>query len=92
VLLWSFESAAFYDLCSDTWTLLEHPPMPPLTEYRALWAGSELLVWGSDAADNIVAHRLDPNGGGWRDEPEIDRVVTPVWTGTEILIPIHHAP
>ena len=103
-LIWgSFSNAAQelrvgggrYALASDTWSALSQDGAPTAREdHRAVWTGSEMLVWGGeDLSGNSFADgaRYDPATDSWAamtvdNAPLARNDHSAVWTGSEMLV------
>jgi N-acetylneuraminic acid mutarotase len=78
---------------SDTWQSTA-PDLPaPRMSPTAVWTGSEMIVWGGNAAAGTVTStggRYDPATNSWRsvdsDTPDPRSYHTAVWTGTEMIV------
>jgi N-acetylneuraminic acid mutarotase len=80
---------------ADSWeaTATPSPPMAR-TVQRAVWTGSEMIVWGgldSSGAATNAGERYDPALDAWSeisgiDSPEARYHHTAVWTGTEMIV------
>ena len=85
-----------YDPATDSWTPTSLTNVPePRGAHAAIWTGSEMIVWGgygvTMAAVGGGRYDPDPGGDSWRatsliNEPAGRRVVTGVWTGSEMIV------
>ena len=84
-----------YALASDTWSALSQDGAPTAREdHRAVWTGSEMLVWGGeDLSGNSFADgaRYDPATDSWAAMSEDNAPLarddhSAVWTGSEMLV------
>jgi len=83
------DNGAAYDPDDDTWRRLPESPVWSLAGHRAVWTGTEMLVWGG--VDNFAeGAAYEPSADRWRMLP------TPpipgrsshvaVWTGKEMIV------
>ena len=91
-------TGGIYDPLSDTWQPTSTSDAPTGREnYRAIWTGTEMVVWGGyDIVNtNLVAlntgGRYDPLTDNWRatstsDAPSGRYSFSAVWSGTNVLI------
>ena len=82
-----------YDPRSAVWRGLSFAGLTPRDDPRAVWTGSEMIVWGGhdDYKENNDGGRYDPVTDRWRPvsvvgapEPREDH--TMVWTGREMIV------
>lgn len=62
---------ALYDPATDSWTILPEAPLDPRTGARAVWTGTEILLFGGVAGHSSEQHRgngaaYNPSAGTWR--------------------------
>jgi len=92
LLLWADHPVA-YDPVTDTWRTLADAPIDRRLEATSVWTGTQWIVWGglalvddSTRGDGVA---YDPATDVWRvlpASPLSQRIVSGVWTGTEVLI------
>jgi N-acetylneuraminic acid mutarotase len=93
---WGGNDAALYDPGTDSWVAVASPPVHP-TEYRAVWSGHEVLLFGYP--DGNAAY--NPSTNTWRELSStgapptasiaaFDKIV--VWSGTEALVITDYSP
>jgi beta-lactamase regulating signal transducer with metallopeptidase domain len=105
VIIWGGRSAfdnfevkgdgARYNPATDTWTPLSQVGTPNgRSQMAAVWAGSEMLIWGGAGEGWInepAGGRYDPRTDTWRalsqsGSPESRMGLTAIWTGSEMLV------
>jgi N-acetylneuraminic acid mutarotase len=91
-------SGGVYDPTNDAWSDTPIAGAPASREiHTAIWTGSEMIVWGGQAApggDFVVfgdGGRLDPAAGQWRPVSALNAPAprtwhTAVWTGSRMLV------
>ncbi len=82
----------------DTWASTRWGPPSARFGHKAVWTGSEMIVWGGDDGvsidhNTISGGRYDPATDEWTPTPVIDgnwlysRIdFSAVWTGTEMIV------
>jgi N-acetylneuraminic acid mutarotase len=82
-----------YDPRNDTWRALPSARLTPRDDPRAVWTGTEMIVWGGRDAGGHTGDgaRYDPARDRWRrvatagaPAPREDHIA--LWTGREMLI------
>jgi N-acetylneuraminic acid mutarotase len=86
-----FDTGGRYDPATDSWMPTSTVGAPPPREYhRAVWTGSEMVVWGGfDYLD--TGGRYDPATDTWTPTstvgaPSLRRYHTAVWTGKSMVV------
>lgn len=78
-----------FDPLDGSWTAT--PPAPVAgTGGRAVWTGSEVLLWDVDSSDGVAALAFDPQAQTWRrfagPPPGPHFGVAYVWTGHQLIL------
>jgi N-acetylneuraminic acid mutarotase len=90
-----FASGGRYDPRTDRWTALSTVGSPsPRSGHRAVWTGTEMLVWGGDDAAwtrPVEGGRYDPARDTWSPmtatfAPSGRADFSAVWTGREMIV------
>jgi N-acetylneuraminic acid mutarotase len=90
----SIENIIRYTPSGDTWREARYEPLPipPRQPHKAVWTGTEMLVWGVDASmfDTSV-YRYNPVTNRWTrtfvlGAPDARYDFSLVWTGTEMIV------
>jgi hypothetical protein len=88
----NLSSGGRYDPTSDKWTAMSLAGAPALSfSPRAVWTGTELIVWPGLNPSARVGGRYDPNTDTWkamtRDGAPIQQQYSSiVWTGTTMIV------
>ncbi|MCB0980571.1 MAG: hypothetical protein H6513_16430 [Acidimicrobiaceae bacterium] len=91
--LMTYSGIVAYDPATDRWDMAAAAPIASRTDAASVWTGAEWLVWGG--ADPATGDPLadgaayDPATDTWRTLPPAPigaRLVSGVWTGTELLV------
>src|SRR5438045_306320 len=83
-----------YNPATDSWTATTTINAPDgRIYYSAVWTGSEMIVWGGEAADLLfnTGGRYDPSTDIWTatrstNAPAARNSHTAVWTGSEMIV------
>lgn len=93
-----FADGGQYDPLTNRWQSLSATGAPGgRVGHRAVWTGSEMLVWGGTTGDPLsptylnTGGRYAPGGDSWQplstaDAPAARAAHTAAWTGTEMII------
>ncbi|MDO8361617.1 MAG: hypothetical protein Q7V88_01860 [Actinomycetota bacterium] len=91
-LLWAGDRLMMFASAAG-WTERAAPPIESRYDAATGWTGTEWIVWGGGATDGDRAlgdgTAYDPATDRWRvlaDSPLRSRMVSGVWTGTELLV------
>jgi hypothetical protein len=85
------QSGGIYDPATDTWEATPVTDAPPgRSGAKAVWSGSEMIVWGGSPLSNIGA-RFNPVTSAWTatsniDVPQLREDHSAVWTGTQMIV------
>jgi N-acetylneuraminic acid mutarotase len=86
-------SGGRYDPAADRWRALPPAELSPRDDPRAVWTGSEMIVWGGRDTSDVTdtGARYSPRRDRWRPvttngapQPREDH--TAVWTGSEMIV------
>lgn len=75
-----------------TWSAISMAGAPTgMSDHRAFWTGSEMIVWGEDHFGNMVGGRYNPTSNTWASmtntgAPLKREDYAAVWTGSELLV------
>ncbi|MBX7218410.1 MAG: hypothetical protein K1Y36_00545 [Blastocatellia bacterium] len=94
-VLWQEDSLrkdATCDVWTPTFTHNQNSTPPPCSNHKAVWTGTEMIVWGGTEADEVnTGGRYNPATDSWlalsniaAPPPRKDH--TAIWTGTEMII------
>jgi hypothetical protein len=88
LLLWSPQSGALYDPCSDSWKELPQAVAPVTPTYTStLWAGNQLLVRFITESDlSARFYRYDPARDAWSLEAPPTSFATAIWGGDRVIV------
>ncbi|MGH3116636.1 MAG: Calx-beta domain-containing protein, partial [Gaiellales bacterium] len=84
---------AAYDPATDSWRCLPAPPITGRRLHAAVWAGTEMIIWGGDrGARGFTADgaAYNPLADTWRRLANAPlsprRLPNALWTGTEMIL------
>jgi hypothetical protein len=87
-----FVSGGRYDPSADKWTVISTVGAPAnASDPRAMWTGTEMIVWGGQNSTGVASGRYDPSTDTWRSLSTVGAPVgqlgsSLVWTGTEMIV------
>jgi N-acetylneuraminic acid mutarotase len=84
---------AAYNPTTNVWRRLPVSPLPPRARPHAVWTGTEMIIWGSDAGPapgTKVGASYNPSTNSWRLLPSAPisplRDFIMLWTGEEAVV------
>jgi N-acetylneuraminic acid mutarotase len=84
---------AAFSPCTNRWRRIASAPIEPRGAVTPVWTGSEVLVWGGNADNNVPivdGAAYNPDRDTWRRLPPVSvrgyYAPNAVWTGTEMLV------
>ena len=90
----SIENIIRYNPAENTWREARYEPLPipPRQPHKAVWTGTEMLVWGVDASTfDTDVYRYNPVTNRWTrtfvlGAPDARYDFSLVWSGTEMIV------